>query len=80
MMGSDFCQAEDKKRAKARQAAVKTSKPLFEEENGEVRGLLEKYNEAAPDDGMQISESGVVADERTARQALIRAKLAAGVL
>ena len=79
VMDSEHRQAEDKKRAKARQAAIKTGKPLFEED-GVARGLLEKYNEAAPDDGMQIDESGVVADERTARQAQIRAKLAACVL
>jgi len=71
-------QAEDKKRSKAREAATKSGKPLFEED-GVARGLLEKYDEAAPDDGMQIDASGVVADERTRRQAEIRAKLAAGV-
>ena len=43
-----------------------------------ARGLLEKYDEEAPDDGMQIGESGVVADERTARLQEIRRKLAAG--
>lgn len=43
-----------------------------------TRGLLEKYDEEVPDDGMQIDESGVVADERTRRQAEIRRKLAAG--
>ena len=56
---------------------MKGGKPLFEED-GVTRGLLEKYDEEAPDDGMQIDESGVVADDRTRRQEEIRRKLAAG--
>ena len=71
-------QAENKKRLKARKAATKSGAPLFEED-GVARGLLEKYDEEAPDDGMQIIESGVVADERTRRQEEIRRKLAAGL-
>ena len=70
-------QAEEKKRLKARKAATKTGKPLFEED-GIKRGLLEKYDEEELDEGMQIDASGVVADEHSRRQQDIRAKLAAG--
>ena len=72
-------QAEEKKRTKARKAATKTGKPLFGED-GVARGLLEKYDEEAEEDGMQIDESGVVPDERARRQEEMRRKAAEGML
>jgi len=72
-------QAEEKKRTKARKAATKTGKPLFGED-GVARGLLEKYDEEAEDEGMQIDESGVVPDERARRQEEMRRKAAEGVI
>ena len=72
-------QAEQKARAKARKAATKTNKPLFEED-GKVRGLLDKYDEEEADAGMTIDEAGRLDDIRLQRQSEIQAKLAAGIL
>ena len=72
-------QAEEKKRTKARKAATKTGKPLFGED-GVARGLLEKYDEEAEEEGMQIEESGVVPDERARRQEEMRRKAAEGMI
>ncbi len=69
-------QIEQKKREKARRAAVK-AKPLFEED-GKQRGMLDKYDEEEDDAGMEIDETGAVNDEKARKQAEIRAKLAAG--
>ncbi|CAL8462106.1 g1637 [Coccomyxa elongata] len=66
---------EQKKREKARRAAVK-QKPLFEED-GKQRGMLDKYDEEEDDAGMEIDETGAVNDEKARKQAEIRAKLAA---
>ncbi|BDA45958.1 probable U4/U6.U5 tri-snRNP-associated protein 1 at N-terminal half [Coccomyxa sp. Obi] len=66
---------EQKKREKARRAAVK-NKPLFEED-GKQRGMLDKYDEEEDDAGMEIDETGAVNDEKARKQAEIRAKLAA---
>ena len=45
-----------------------------------ARGLLEKYDEEAEEEGMQIDESGVVPDERARRQAETRKALAEGAV
>ena len=50
-------QREDKSRAKARKAAGKGAKPLWEED-GKRRGLLDKYDEEEEEQMMQAS--GVV--------------------
>ena len=70
-------QAEQKEREKARKAAIKQAKPLFGED-GTVRGVLDKYDEEAPEPGMAIDAEGRVADERLQRQDDIRRKLADG--
>jgi hypothetical protein len=70
-------QAEDKKRAKARKAAGKQAKPLWEED-GKVRGLLDKYDEEEAEEGMLIDKEGKVEDEKRRRQLSIKQKLAEG--
>ena len=45
-----------------------------------ARGLLEKYDEEAEDEGMQIDESGVVPDKRARLQAEMRRRTAEGAL
>lgn len=49
-------QREDKERAKARRAAGKQAKPLWEED-GKRRGLLDKYDEEE-EQGMQVGNGG----------------------
>ena len=70
-------QIEQKKREKARRAAGKQHKPLFEED-GVQRGMLDKYDEEEEEVGMEIDDTGAVNDEKARKQAEIRAKLAAG--
>jgi hypothetical protein len=76
--GAWGAQMEEKKRAKARKAAAKHAGPEAGED-GQRRGLLAKYDEAGAEEGLRIDEAGLASNaERAARQAQIRAKLAAG--
>lgn len=56
-------------------AATKINKPLFGED-GVERGLLEKYDEEAAEEGLVLDDSGRALEER--RRQDIRAKLALG--
>lgn len=71
-------QAEDKQRKKAFKAATKQNKPLFEED-GQRRGLLDKYDEEEQEAGMQIDASGAINEAKLKRQEEIRARLKAGI-
>ena len=70
-------QTEDKQRKKAAKAATKQNKPLFEED-GERRGLLDKYDEEEKEAGMQIDALGAVSEAKLKRQEEVRARLRAG--
>ncbi|KAK9806920.1 hypothetical protein WJX72_007494 [[Myrmecia] bisecta] len=70
--------AELKKREKAKKDAQGSRhQPLFEED-GKQRALLDKYDEAEEEAGMEIDETGTVDVEKKHRQEEIRRKLAAG--
>lgn len=68
--------AEDKKRRKARDAATKKGKPLFEED-GKKRSLLDKYDEEE-EMALELNDQGALEAERLKRQEEIRKKLTAG--
>ncbi|KAL4437375.1 hypothetical protein ABPG75_004514 [Micractinium tetrahymenae] len=67
---------EDRERAKARKAAGKQAKPLWEED-GKRRTLLDKYDEEE-EQMMQLDDAGAIEAARQKRQEEIRARLAAG--
>ncbi|PRW60335.1 SART-1 family DOT2 [Chlorella sorokiniana] len=68
---------EDKERAKARKAAGKQAKPLWQED-GKRRGLLDKYDEE-DEQMMELDDAGALEAARQKRQEEIRARLAAGI-
>ena len=70
-------QAEQKRREKARKDATSQGKPLWDED-GNKRGILDKYDESEEAGGMEIDASGTAAALMT-KQEEIRQKLAAGI-
>lgn len=69
--------AEQKRRDKARKEANPKAKPLFDED-GNRRGILDKYDETDEADGMEIDASGTAAARNQSKQDEIRQRLAAG--
>ncbi|KAL4429830.1 hypothetical protein ABPG77_010947 [Micractinium sp. CCAP 211/92] len=65
---------EDKERQKARKAAGKQAKPLWEED-GKRRSLLDKYDEEE-EQMMQLDDAGAIEAAKQKRQEEIRARLA----
>lgn len=72
----DALAVQEKARRKARAAATKTAKPLWEED-GKVRGLLDKYDEEEEEAIAAFDETGQLQAQQR-RQAELRSKLAAG--
>lgn len=71
-----WLQAEQKRREKARKDATNQGKPLFDED-GQRKGILDKYDEDEQAEGMEIDTHGAAAGKLT-KQEEIRRKLAAG--
>mmetsp|Transcript_4725 Transcript_4725/g.12198 ORF Transcript_4725/g.12198 Transcript_4725/m.12198 type:complete len:817 (+) Transcript_4725:159-2609(+) len=68
---------EDKKKQKAKKAAMKKGVPLFGED-GKRRAILDKYDEEGDGEAMELGADGSVDPEKLKRQQEIRARLAAG--
>jgi hypothetical protein len=71
----EVARAQDKARAKARRAAGKEAKPLWAED-GNVRSLLDKYDEEDEEAGFVLDAAGAAA-AAAARQDKVRERLAA---
>ena len=69
-------QAEHAKREKARKAATNAGKPLWDED-GERRGILDKYDEADEDASMTVGASGRL-EAKLSKADETRKRLAAG--
>ena len=71
-------QAERTKREKARKAATNAGKPLWDED-GQRRGLLDKYDEQEEDASMTVGSSGQL-EAKLSRADETRQRLAAGTM